>query len=463
MIKMNESYWQKTAQKKNYPSVDKDMNVDIVIVGGGLTGITLAYRLRKAMFNVVLLEKDEIGSETSGHTTAKITYLHDLIYTDLDEYYGNEYTRMYYESNKEALDEIKEIIDTENIQCDYKENESIIYTNNETNVEKMKKEKTILESFGVKVKENIIDNALYSIGIDKQAIFHPLKYLYTLTDICSKDDIQIFEHSKVTQVKKVDDYFMIDVNQHKIQCDYVVHASRYPFVYRGMYFLRIIQEREYVQYGISLNNDNRSILCVDHPAISQRPVEKGEIEIGKNEVKNPIQWYAQDSEALRIIPYIGKLKYPYDEYIAFGYNKWGMTLSHVASKLIADDIIGKENKYAKLYSMNHYSLSLMKKKFPILYKHVKKGMIDNRKGEEKKLEKKEGTVMMIDDKLTAVYKDENNECYYFSPYCPHLKCIIEFNKKTQTWDCPCHGSTYDAYGHLILGPSLHDLERKSEK
>ena len=71
--------------------------------------------------------------------------------------------------------------------------------------------------------------------------------------------------------------------------------------------------------------------------------------------------------------------------------------------------------------------------------------------------------MMIDDKLTAVYKDENNECYYFSPYCPHLKCIIEFNKKTQTWDCPCHGSTYDAYGHLILGPSLHDLERKSEK
>ena len=157
VIKMNESYWQKTAQKNNYPSVDKDMNVDIVIIGGGLTGITLAYRLRKAMFNVVLLEKEEIGSETSGHTTAKITYLHDLIYADLDEYYGNEYTRMYYESNKEALDEIKEIIDTENIQCDYKENESIIYTNNETNVEKMKKEKTILESFGVKVKENIIE------------------------------------------------------------------------------------------------------------------------------------------------------------------------------------------------------------------------------------------------------------------------------------------------------------------
>ena len=91
-------------------------------------------------------------------------------------------------------------------------------------------------------------------------------------------------------------------------------------------------------------------------------------------------------------------------------------------------------------------------------------MIDNRFNDRVvELKRNEGAVMKIDDKLTAVYRDDNSQYHYFSPYCPHFKCVIQFNKKTQTWDCPCHGSTYDAYGHLILGPSLHDLERKSEK
>ena len=131
---MNSSYWQKTADKQGYPSINKNMNVDIVIIGGGLTGISLAYRLRNAMFNVVVLEKEEIGYGTSGHTTAKITYLHDIIYSELNEYYGYPYAKMFYESNKEAFDEIKSIIQKENIQCDYKENESVIYTNDEINV-----------------------------------------------------------------------------------------------------------------------------------------------------------------------------------------------------------------------------------------------------------------------------------------------------------------------------------------
>mgnify|MGYP002250536432 CR=1 FL=1 len=60
------------------------------------------------------------------------------------------------------------------------------------------------------------------------------------------------------------------------------------------------------------------------------------------------------------------------------------------------------------------------------------------------------------------YKDENGKCHVFSPYCPHLKCIREFDQKDKIWLCPCHQSTYDAYGHLIDGPSLHSLKKKEK-
>jgi len=457
---MNKSYWQKTAHKEKYPFIDQNMNVDIVIIGGGLTGISLAYRLKNAMFNVIVLEKDEIGSQTSGHTTAKVTFLHDLIYQMLDEYYGYSYAKMFFESNQKALTEIEDIIIKENIQCDYERNEAVIYTLEKENINKIKKEKELLETFGIKVKENVVKEALYSISVDKQGIFHPLKYLYALANKCQDDGVRIFEHSQVKKVQRENDYFVIDVNHHKVQCDYVIHATRYPFVYKGLYFMKLIQQREYVRYGISQDIDHRSLLCIDTPSISEREVKKGKIEIGKNSVMYPIEWFAQDSEALRLIPYIGRFNH-YDEYMAFGYRKWGMTMSHIASRLIADEILGIENEYAKLYSSHHYSLSLIAKKIPGLLKHMKKGMIDNRFPKEvKHLRKNEGTVIKKDNQLTAVYKDEKGKCHYFSPYCPHLKCIIQFNSKTKTWDCPCHGSTYDAYGHLMLGPSLDDLDEK---
>lgn len=460
VIKVNESYWQKTAQKQVYPKINQNKKCDVVIIGGGLTGISLAYRLKDCGLKVIVLEEKEIGSQTSGHTTAKITFLHDLIYTYLNEYYSYHIAKKFFLSNKEAMNDIETIIEKEKIACDYYKNENVLYTFKKENVIKLKQEKELLESFGVKVKENVIKNALYSISIDNQAIFHPLKYLYALASLCRKDGIEIYENSQVKKVHRIKEEFLIDVNSYQVQCSDVVHATRYPFVYKGLYFMKVMAKREYVQYGICENQERRSLLCVDKKSISQRPVGNGLLEIGKNEVKNPIRWFAMDSETLRLIPYIGKLSKKRNEYIAFGYRKWGMSLSHVASKIIYDDLLEKENKYKALYENHYCSLSLIKKQLPLFMKDIKKGMIDNHFPPSKKLKNNEGAVMKIDGELIAVYKDNHGECHYMNPYCPHFKCIVQFNNKTKTWDCPCHGSTYDAYGKLINGPSLKNLNNK---
>ena len=122
---MNQSYWQKTSRKTNDNKVQEDMNADNVIIGGGLTGVALAYYLKDTTLKIVVIDKDEIGSHTSGHTTAKITVLHDILYYKINKHYDIHYAYLYYHSNLLALKNMKDIIERENIECDYKDNGEI--------------------------------------------------------------------------------------------------------------------------------------------------------------------------------------------------------------------------------------------------------------------------------------------------------------------------------------------------
>ena len=118
----NESYWQKTVNMPSYPSIKWDDCYDIVIVGGGMSGITLAYRLNNSNLKVALIESDTLASKTTGHTTAKVSYLHDVLCIDIYEAYNKSKAKEYFDSNYDAFQEIKSIIESNQIECDFKEN-----------------------------------------------------------------------------------------------------------------------------------------------------------------------------------------------------------------------------------------------------------------------------------------------------------------------------------------------------
>ena len=126
--KMNQSYWQKKKKKKTEKVLNENITTDIVIIGGGLAGVSLAYQLKDSPYRIVVLEKDTMGSHTSGHTTAKLTVLHGLLYQKITKHYDIHQAYLYYRSNEKALKEIQSIIKKENISCDYQENTSYIYT-----------------------------------------------------------------------------------------------------------------------------------------------------------------------------------------------------------------------------------------------------------------------------------------------------------------------------------------------
>lgn len=455
VIKMNQSYWQKTTKKTIEKTVQTDISTDIVIIGGGLSGVALAYQLKDSPYQVIVLDKDEMGSHTSGHTTAKITVLHDTLYQQITEHYDIHQAYLYYKSNQQALEDIENIIQKENIDCDYRHNESYIYTDDPKYCKDIQKEREILQSLRVKTIKD--SQHLESLGLENQAMFHPLKYLYGLIDICQKHNIQFYEHSEVTYIDRKDEGFLLDVNGHHIQCRYLVHATRYPFIKKGLYFLKLFQEKEYIDC-VDQQDEQASLLCIDQ-TYSYRPVLKDHSLLITRDSKD---WFAQDSIPLRGIPYIGRLNRYRNEFVIYGFQKWGMTLSQVAARLVSDLILEKDNPYEELYSCHYFSVSFAKKYQEKMWKNTKKGMITNRFQNQPLviLEKQDGIVTKVNGQLTAVYKDKKGKLHYFSPYCPHLKCVVEFCKKDQTWSCPCHQSVFDAYGKQIEGPSLYSLKKK---
>lgn len=455
VIKMNQSYWQKTSKKTIEKKVTKDMTADIVIIGGGLTGVALAYQLKDSEYQVVVLDKDEMGSHTSGHTTAKITVLHSTLYQKIATHYDAHNAYLYYKSNQQAFDDIKKIIQKENIQCDYQENKSFIYTDDPKYALDIQQQKELFKEMRIPYLED--SSHLESLGLDHQAIFHPLKYLYGLIRTCQKSNVSFYEHSEVIHIERNNQGYILDVNGNKVRCQYLIHATRYPFIRKSLYFMKLFQEKEFVDF-VTENKSQDSYLCIGHTQ-SYRPVSNhGSIQIDGTTK----EWFAQDSTPLRGIPYIGRAYRDKNEFIIYGFQKWGMTLSQVSARLIADIILEKDNPYEEFYSCHYFNVSFAKTYASKIFRNTKKGMIMNRMQNHSLdlLERQDGIVTKINGKLTAVYKDKKGKLHYLSPYCPHLKCVVDFSKKDQTWTCPCHQSVYDAYGKLIEGPSLFSLRKK---
>ena len=144
-----ESFWTVSTDLQEFPQLDQDIHVDAVIVGGGITGITSAYLLANKGLKVAILEADRLLNGTTGHTTAKITAQHDLIYDELISNMGKSKARLYYEANIEALNFIKETIDQHQIDCDFSIQDAYMYATTEEYEQKIQKEAKAYEKLNI--------------------------------------------------------------------------------------------------------------------------------------------------------------------------------------------------------------------------------------------------------------------------------------------------------------------------
>ena len=237
--------------EKKFESLDTNITTDVCIVGGGITGISTAYKLAKAGLKVCVLEKDAISHHATGNTTAKITSQHGLFYNYLINNFSNDFAKGYLEANQNAISDIKSIIDEENIGCDFEYQDNYVYTDLEEEVIKIKHEVLAVNSLGFNA--DFVDNLsvpfnfLAGIKFPKQAQFNPLKYIYGLCDSILKNNGKIYENSKVYDIKNTSDRYVTYTKSYTVNSKYVVLASHYPIInVPGFYFLKMYQEASYV-------------------------------------------------------------------------------------------------------------------------------------------------------------------------------------------------------------------------
>ena len=430
------SIWSDSIEFPSFEQLKKDIKTDVLIIGGGITGILCAYMLEQAGIDYVLVEADELCSGITKNTTAKISIQHGLIYHKLVKRFGLEMARMYLDANVAALQEYRKLC--ESIDCHFEAKDSLVYSLNSPT--KLEKELHALNQLGYTAdyvgKLPIPLANAGAVRFENQAQFHPLKFLAEISK-----DLSIYEHTKVRELMP-----NTAMTAHgRITAQNIIVTTHFPFLNKhGSYFLKMYQHRSYViayentpdvkgmyvdeaDKGLSFRNYDNLLLIGggDHRTGKHGGNWKEISEFATAhypDAQARYYWATQDCMTLDEVPYIGQYsKRTENLYVATGFNKWGMTSAMTAAMLLRDIITKKECPYAPVFSPSRTMLR---------------------------------TQLFIN-----AFEATTNLLTPTTKRCPHLGCALKWNPQERSWDCPCHGSRFTENGELIDNPSTNDLRR----
>ncbi len=494
------SLWLDSIEKtKLFSPLSEDLETDVCIIGAGIFGLTCGYYLSKLGYNVIVLEKDSIGSKTTGHTTAKITSQHGLFYNYLLNSYSEKFASDYLQANETAINDIKEIIDTEKIKCDFERQNAYVYTTKKSELDTIKKEVECVQSMGFPcefvTKAGLPFKIEGAICFKNQAQFNPLKYLYGLCNSIISKNGKIFTNTTATNIEKFIDYtYLVSTYNHQIRAKYVIVATHYPFInFPGFYFTKMYQSTSYI-IAIETNKTlfNGMYISNSEPIFSYRTAKLGGkklLLIGGQDHKTGhpssyadtygileeeakkyypdckvlYRWNTRDCISLDKIPYIGEYSSNLPNvFVGTGFKKWGMTSSNVAAKIIVDNICKKRNKYAYLYSPSRLKpIKNIDELKNMIVQSANSLIFDKLKSPNMlfdQIKNDSGSIIEINNQKVGIYKDPDGNIFAVKPICTHLGCLLSWNDIDKTWDCPCHGSRFDYRGKNIYDPAFKDLD-----
>ena len=432
------SIWSDSVEFPSFKQLKKDIKTDVLIIGGGITGILCAHMLEQAGVDYVLVEADRLCSGITKNTTAKISIQHGLIYHKLVKRFGLEKARMYLDANVAALQEFRKLC--ENIDCHFETKDNLVYSLNSP--AKLEKELHALNQLGYTAdyvgKLPLPLSNAGAVRFENQAQFHPLKFLAEISK-----GLSIYEHTKARELMP-----NTAMTEHgRITAQNIIVTTHFPFLNKhGSYFLKMYQHRSYViayenapdvkgmyvdeaDNGFSFRNFDNLLLIGggDHRTGKHGGNWKEISEFATAhypDAQARYYWATQDCMTLDEVPYIGAYSRKTENlYVATGFNKWGMTSAMVAAMVLRDLITKKECSYAPVFSPSRTMLR---------------------------------TQLFIN-----AFEATTNLLAPTTKRCPHLGCALKWNPQERSWDCPCHGSRFTEHGELIDNPATGDLNTKS--
>ena len=481
----NISIWKdqiKVVKSKN--ALETNIETDILIIGGGISGLSTGIELLENNQKFMIVEKKQCGMGITSLSTGKLTFAQGIIYDKIMKNYGYISALKYYKSQKEAMKKAHDNIIKYSIDCDYEEVPSYIFTDKDSEINKIKKEQKFYDRAKVKYRTiySLPNNypLKYGLEFEDTAIFNPLKYVCGLKKVIEKSNNKIFENTTVHEIKKMGSVYEVITDRGSIYAKKVIVTTHYPFfIIPGLIPFKTYIEKSYL-LASKMKGPKISAITSNKPTITMRNYKDDYFIFGSNShstsnhynfkkqfdelmvkyaenfnEKIEYIWSAHDIMTNDHIPYIGKINNE-KIYIATGYNKWGMTNGILSGKIISDLILNKLNPYTSIFSFKRkFSilriLNLIKNDSKTLFTLITTKMFKNHSFYD------HVEVVNINGEPIGIYHHNGKE-YKVKNTCPHMKCSLIFNEFEKTWDCPCHGSRFDIKGNVISGPSTYSIK-----
>jgi glycine/D-amino acid oxidase-like deaminating enzyme/nitrite reductase/ring-hydroxylating ferredoxin subunit len=497
----NPSLWIGTSGASDFAPLKRAPEVDAVVIGGGITGLTAAYLLKREGLKVALLEAGRVASGVTGYTTAKVTALHGLIYQDLVGRHGKERAAAYADANSTAVRRIREIVEAEGIDCDLESDDAYTYAETSDGADSIDEEAEACREAGLEVDLVEATDLPFSIRkavrLRNQLRFHPRKYCLGLAAAIDGGGSHVYEHTRVKEVEELQRVVHVTPEEGPmLSVKYVVTATQIPFMGDGNFFARTYPMRAYaIAVGLSDEAPAGMYISAEQPTRSLRaygtkarpgiivggeshkvgqdpdPEEHYEALEAWARERLPgfrdveYRWSAQDYVSMDGVPFVGRLTDKHERtFVATAYRKWGMTNGTAAAMILTDAISGRDNPWAETFDSTRKRPLQAAKDFVRENVNVARHLLGDKLLSQEtalaQIEPGQGAFIDVDGETVAVYVDDDGRPHAVGADCTHMGCRLSFNGAERTWDCPCHGSRFDPDGRVIQGPANEDLEKK---
>jgi glycine/D-amino acid oxidase-like deaminating enzyme/nitrite reductase/ring-hydroxylating ferredoxin subunit len=497
------SFWLDSATMPRFPKLRHNIDVDVVVVGAGLTGITAAYLVKRAGYTVALLDRGRCGGVDTPYTTAHLTYVTDQRLPQLVKTFGKEEAAAAWHGGLAALDQIVSNIQREEIQCEFVWVPGYLHArllgDRAKDKETLQNNAELAQKLGFRAAfvESVPFFDLPGVRFDHQAKFHPLKYLSALVRLIPGNGSYVFEHTEVREMQ--DRPLAVTAANHRIRCRYVILATHTPLTGKTNIISATLFQTKlalYTSYAVGARLPVGSLpmalfwdlsepyhyLRVDRRrgfdyAIfggeDHKTGQKLDTEASYRRLQNTLQhflprastdrrWSGQVVETNDGLPLIGETS-PH-QFAATGFGGNGMTYGTLGAMMAVDAFLKRKNPWSELLSTRRKkfrggAITYLRENKDYPFYLLRDWLGRSEKKSLRSIPKNGGAILSIKGKKVAAYRDEKGQISLCSPVCTHLGCIVAWNNAEKTWDCPCHGSRFKPSGEVMSGPAEENLSK----
>lgn len=469
---------------------------DVVIIGGGITGLTTALLLQKAGKKCVVAEAHNIGFGTTGGTTAHLNTFLDTTYAQIEKRFSAEDASLIADGAKEAIALIKQHIDEYNIQCLFKELPGYVFAEDEKQARELDELIKGANKVGVGAdytNTTVVPIPYHKIAVlENQAQFNPMLYLHGLARALERAGGILLQDCRMLHAED-NEVVEVVTTRGNIKCRQLIYATHIPPGVNLLHFrcspwrsyaiavqLKTGDYPEAVVYDLhdpyhyyrTQEVDGKKYLIAggeDHKTGHEENTEacfrrlESHVRTFFDVQEVSYKWSSQYFESVDGLPYIGHLPgHPGNFYVATGFGGNGMIYGTLAGIMFSDMLVNGSSRYEELLDPNRIKpvagfANFVKEAADVTAKLVGGLFPAEKLSVLADLAFDEARIVEYEGKKMGIYKDMQGKLYAIDPACTHIKCTVQWNHAEKSWDCPCHGSRFSCNGELLTGPARKNL------